>query len=481
MLFYTPAFAVFFTALVAALIAVRAATGRKALLLVGSYIFYMWWNPAFIALIILSTVVDYVVGARMAAARGDERRRKRLLLLSLCVNLGLLALFKYAGFFQHNVMGLMQLFGYEPTWTALKITLPVGISFYTFQTMSYTIDIYRERLEPSRSPLDFALFVSFFPQLVAGPIVRAADFLPQLERPVTPDHARRRRGAYPARFEQEGAHRRQPRALCRRDLRASRSVAKHRDLARRNYAFRCRSIATSRAIRNIAIGIAALLGYDLPLNFNRPYFAEDPSDFWRRWHISLSTWLRDYLYIPLGGNRGGSAATYRNLMLTMLLGGLWHGASWNFVLWGFLHGGALAVHRVYTGIRRGGNADWAPSRAWPARLLSLLVMQYVVLVTWITFRLSDTAAMWTALRKFVVFDFDLALTSLGLGRTQVFSTVLILGAFAALHIYSQARGGIDKKLARAGAPALVAVGVIAGLCFYYLWPLSEAPFIYFQF
>jgi len=228
---------------------------------------------------------------------------------------------------------------------------------------------------------------------------------------------------------------------------------------------------------DIAIGVAKLLGYDLPLNFNRPYFARNPSDFWRRWHITLSSWLRDYLYIPLGGSKNGTMATYRNLFLTMLLGGLWHGASWNFVVWGSWHGLLLIIHRVYR--------DRLPSADRPSgpvrNLAALLCMQYCVLVSWIMFRVTDFSKMVVALRKFVFFDFDFALGAMGLARLSVFGTVCILLAFAAVHSFAYRNNGIDSALEKLSFRWVGATYAVLGLAFFLLWPLSESPFIYFQF
>jgi alginate O-acetyltransferase complex protein AlgI len=474
MLFYTPQFLLFFILLLCTLGVVHRSSPRKAILLVASYIFYMWWNPAFILLIIFSTFVDYLVGGRMAAEE-NQKKRRLLLIISMCSNLGLLFFFKYFGLFSDSLLGLMQLMGSEPSWTSINITLPVGISFYTFQTMSYSIDIYRRKIPASHSTLDFALFVAFFPQLVAGPIVRASEFLPQLTRDVKIS------------VNQNSIF------LIMRGLAKKVLVADNIAILvdgvfntpgdwpsimiwAATIGFAIQIYCDFSGYSDIAIGIGKILGFDLPLNFNHPYIARNPSDFWQRWHISLSTWLRDYLYIPLGGNRGSELQTYRNLMLTMLLGGLWHGASWNFVLWGFLHGFILVVHRLYTRARK------PSARPNPlVTFLSVLAMQYCVLVTWISFRLTDFDAMQIAMKKFILFDFDFGLAGMGLGNLSLFSTLLIMLAFIILQTISQRTGHINNYLAKKGPVPAITVCLLFGFSAFFLWPMTQAPFIYFQF
>ncbi|HHM21653.1 MAG TPA: MBOAT family protein, partial [Bacteroidetes bacterium] len=314
--------------------------GRARLLwaLAGSYVFYGWWDWRFLSLIIISTLVDFVLGAAMDKEE-NEKKRKRLLLMSMVLNLGILGFFKYFNFFVNSFVQLLQSLGLEPSVHTLHIILPVGISFYTFQSMSYTIDIYRRQLKPEPDLVKFATFVAFWPQLVAGPIVRASDFLPQFQK----DHDFRW-----DRFTSGSA---QVLWGFFKKVAVADSIAPIVDqiwaepmsftsvnmwLAVFFYSFQI--YCDFSGYSDIAIGFARMLGFDFPENFRTPYFAKNFSEFWRRWHISLSGWLRDYLYISLGGNRHGKWNTYRNNMLTMLLGGLWHGANWTFVFWGFLHG-----------------------------------------------------------------------------------------------------------------------------------------------
>jgi D-alanyl-lipoteichoic acid acyltransferase DltB (MBOAT superfamily) len=306
----------------------------------------MCWYWQYAGILVCSTIVDYFIG-RQLGYEGNPRNRRILLITSLTVNLGILAIFKYYNFFYESSQAIFNLIGFSIPDMYHKLLLPMGISFYTFQTLSYTIDVYRKELEPEKSFVKFAVFVSFFPQLVAGPIVRAKDFLPQINNPVfvAPEHQETGWNliflglakkiliadllaylAVDAIFENPGEY-------------------SSFDLVIGLYAYTFQIYCDFSGYTDIAIGVALLLGFKLPINFNRPYLAQSPSDFWKRWHISLSSWLRDYLYISLGGNRVNKWITYRNLIITMVLGGLWHGAAWNFVLWGAFHGFILILFR----------------------------------------------------------------------------------------------------------------------------------------
>ncbi len=479
MLFHTPAFLVFSLVLLAVLAVVHRHTPRKVVLLIASYVFYMWWNPAFILLIAFTTAVNFLVGAAIARTAVEQNRRA-LLVLSLSASLGLLGYFKYTGFLAESTLTGMRALGFDVHWTAIHITLPVGISFFTFHNLSYTIDVYRRRIPATSSPLDFALYIAFFPQLVAGPIVRAAVFLPQLLGP-------NRLSCDQATF-----------FLILRGFAKKVIVADNLALLPDTVfgapgdfpsviiwlaavCFAVQIYCDFSGYSDIAIGISKLLGFRLPINFDHPYLARNPSDFWRRWHISLSSWLRDYLYVSLGGNREGRARTYHNLMITMLLGGLWHGASWNFVLWGFLHGVFLVLHRGYGELRRHFAPDYRPSESWLAAFASILAMQYCVVLAWIPFRASDLGDTLTMMRKFVLFDFDFSLANIGLGTMSFFSTLILLGAFAALHATSRAAGQMDRFLGRVGLGWASLVCLAFGFVAVFLWPLTDQPFIYFQF
>jgi alginate O-acetyltransferase complex protein AlgI len=354
------------------------------LLLVASYYFYASWNWRFLGLLLASTVVDYTCG-RLIEASASRRRRKWLLCLSLGFNLTLLGFFKYFNFFADNLHGLFGALGWQLDFVTMRVLLPIGISFYTFVTMSYVIDVYRREIPATRNLLDFAVFVAYFPHLVAGPILRASRLLPQIHNPrtVTPEQMRdgtwlvawgflqkvfvadNLSGVANAIFE-PGTHHTGINVLLG------------------TYAFAFQIYGDFAGYSNIARGISKLMGIELLENFRFPYFVRTPQDFWRHWHISLSTWLRDYLYIPLGGNRGSAWQTNRNLLITMVLGGLWHGAAWTFVLWGLFHGLLLIAYRSaqeISVVRR-----WLLGSAPAARVLGWALMFHLTCLGWLIFR-----------------------------------------------------------------------------------------------
>ncbi len=396
--------------------ALRSNTARKVWLLVASHCFYTcffigdpfvffpnlivgaweklptgWWFPV---LLWGSTIMDYFVGIGIEDAKSD-RSRRGWVIASLVVNLGVLSFFKYYGFFEENVRTVFAWLHLTPSWEPLKIFLPYGISFYTFQSLSYSLEVYRKHLPAERSFLNLAFFIAFFPQVVAGPIVRALTFLPQTctRREWATVDVRGNLTLFFIGFVKKA---------CIGDFLAT--VADTYFSAPQEYnsfsawaAILCYAgqiYCDFSGYSDMAIAVSRLLGYELCVNFNFPYFANSITDFWRRWHMSLSSWLRDYLYISLGGNRGSKLFTYRNLMLTMLLGGLWHGASWAFVVWGALHGGALVFHREWT--RLIGHRVAAVMR-----LLAVPITFYWVLLTWVPFRAADVfvAADKTPLRS----------------------------------------------------------------------------------
>ena len=360
--------------------------GQKLWLLVTSYLFYAAWDPVFIVLVWLSTIVDWGA-AKLIVAAPTKRKKRALLVASVVVNIGVLAYFKYGGFILENVVTALQAAGIDYQPAAPDIVLPIGISFYTFHTLSYTLDVYLERTKPWPSFLDFALYVTFFPALVAGPILRASQFLPQC---AAPRRTTRPQLAWGMALLVLGLFEK----TCLADtvfapvadeLFATSGHVGAGDAWLGTLAFAGQIFCDFAGYSTCAVGIALCLGFSLPDNFRFPYAAIGFSDFWTRWHISLSAWLRDYLYIPLGGNRVGPSRTYVNLMLTMLIGGLWHGASWTFVVWGGLHGAYLVGERV---VRR-----VLPEGAWrergSAQLLGAAITFVLVCVAWVFFRATS--------------------------------------------------------------------------------------------
>lgn len=343
---------------------------KKTHLLLSSYLFYAAWNPPFVLLLLLSTFWDWQVAQKVHQSAAKVQRR-RWLFVSLFLNLGMLVVFKYAGFLLANFNAIISSLGVQWQLTDPGLILPMGISFYTFQTLSYTLDIYFKRLKPWHSFLDYALYVSFFPQLVAGPIVRAIDFLPQTLKQVRVNVNQFSTGLalFLIGLFQKTVMADAWFAPVVDQVFSQSSKIGTADAWLGSLLFTGQIFCDFSGYSLCAIGVAMCLGFNLPVNFKAPFAAVGFSDFWRRWHISLSSWLRDYLYIPLGGNRNGFWSTGKNLMVTMLLGGLWHGASWTFVLWGFLHGLYLLVERGLKQI------------SWPEVFCSKLVQWVLSLLT----------------------------------------------------------------------------------------------------
>jgi Predicted membrane protein involved in D-alanine export len=380
MLFNTIQFFIFL-AVVLALFYGSPRRFRRYILLAASYFFYACWNYKFVALLLTLTAIDYTAGIWLERVPAGPRK-KALLILSLSANLGFLGFFKYYNFLAAN---LALLLGRPPHSFWLEIVLPLGISFHTFQSMSYVVDVYRGEQKAVRSPIDYALFICFFPQLVAGPIVRAHTFFRDLFDWRPPSAGDVSNGILLIALGLT-------KKMAFADQFAKVANGYFSDVAGNPgmvtawtgvLAFGLQIYFDFSGYTDMAIGMAKLLGFHFPVNFRRPYLASSITDFWRRWHISLSTWLRDYLYIPLGGNRHGKWMTYRNLAITMLLGGLWHGASWNFVIWGGYHGALLSVERAFRGNRPIREEwDWL----YPVKAIATFGL---VLISWVFFRAAD--------------------------------------------------------------------------------------------
>lgn len=382
---------------------------RKIILLLGSYLFYAAWNPPFILLLWLSTVVDFFVG-RALYTQENKAKKKLLLVVSLIGNLGMLCFFKYGGFLLENFVLLVNAFGLDYHPAKPNIILPAGISFYTFTTLCYTIDMYKKESKPVKSLLDFSLFVTFFPHLVAGPIVRPPQLAPQFESPKKATGEQMYQGLF---LLSLGLFMKVVLADTMlsgpADTVFGSSVALHTaDAWSGVLAFSGQIFFDFAGYSTCAIGVAACMGFVLPENFKYPYAATGFSDFWRRWHITLSAWLRDYLYIPLGGNRKGIFRTYINLMITMLLGGLWHGANWTFVVWGALHGLYLCIEKLIQDMSKKKNISLSAQgtenltvtgwqNMFPAGFLKAMFVFFLVNVTWVFFRAADFTSAWRLL------------------------------------------------------------------------------------
>ncbi|QIP16307.1 MBOAT family protein [Spirosoma aureum] len=468
---------------------------KKINLLLASYLFYALWNPPFILLLWLSTVVDFYM-ARLISLEQRLLRRKLLLTVSLVLNLGMLSYFKYGGFLLENFTALLAAVGIVFQAAKPDIILPVGISFYTFVTLSYTLDVYRRKFAPEPSFLNFALFVTFFPHLVAGPIVRPEDLIPQFK---TPRRATAEQLSWGLFLLSLG--------LFMKVTIADGLLAETADLIfslpfpvqtldawMGVLAFSGQIFCDFAGYSTCAIGVSLCLGFVLPENFRYPYAAIGFSDFWRRWHITLSTWLRDYLYIPLGGNRHGSVRTYVNLMITMLLGGLWHGASWTFVMWGGLHGLFLCIERLWrdwSARRRAKVAELVVDGSMISRAsvippiaisnsftrfgLALLTL-FLVNITWVFFRAPTfKGAMLLLLAMFgIIPNGATMLTNLAILTVSIITVVLI-----GCHWFM--RNSSLVQLSKRLPWWAISLGWAAMLILVILTQKSSGSFIYFQF
>jgi alginate O-acetyltransferase complex protein AlgI len=451
---------------------VRQQLYRLTFLLVASCVFYMAWQPAYLFLVLLSVTVDYVAARRMATAPDDNMKRAWLA-ASLTVNLGLLATFKYFNFFADSVSDLAKTFGFAVPSLHLQVLLPVGISFYTFESLSYTIDVYRGNIQPTRSFARFACFITFFPHLVAGPIVRAADLLPQLkERP-----------RLTSELVSDGVFLIAT-GLVKKVIFADYLAVNLIDRVFDDptaytsaevmvglYAYTLQIFCDFSGYTDVARGSALLFGLRLPENFDRPYQASSPAEFWRRWHITLSTWLRDYLYFPLGGSQVPPARAYWNLWLTVFLVGVWHGAAWTFVIYGVLHATAMVVHRFF--YRLAGRTAQTVDPFW-LRVIKVIGTLHFVVLSRIFFRASDLDN---------AFD---VIAQLRQGSSALFHVtagvwgLLLLGY--ALHFTPRSVFELVRvSFVRLPAPAqgVVLAGVASGLML--VATGDVVPYIYFQF
>jgi alginate O-acetyltransferase complex protein AlgI len=492
MLFQTPEFLLLMLSVMLAVAMIRGGTLQIIILLLASYLFYMSWDPSFIFLIIFSTLSVYI--AALAIERSQQKHwRVFWLILSCTVNLTILGFFKYYNFFVDSLNQAFTVLGAGSILPLLKITLPVGISFYTFQSLGYPVDVFRGVKKAERSLLHVALYVAFFPNLLSGPILRSTEFLPQLKNVVELRHDNLRRGFHLFLV-----------GLVKKVLIADYLAPISNQIFSSpkglpsvliwfgTLAFSLQIFCDFSGYTDMARGVAQMLGFNVPINFNYPYAARSITEFWRRWHISLSSWLRDYLYIPLGGSRGGNVKTYRNLMVTMGLCGLWHGASWNFILWGFYQGVLLVIERITGKAKQKTFAEKmaAASEASETnkgaggligKLMALIFTQYLVFLGWLIFRIVKWDDMIYCIRKYVIFDFNFDISAFGLGGANPFIAIFAMFFFVLFHIFSYRIGGIANQLDRLRWPERNLVYVMTVFALITLWPTGRTSFIYFQF
>lgn len=449
---------------------------RNPFLVLASYFFYGYWDWRFLSLIFISTAIDFYAGNRIHYYE-NIKKKKVFLYLSLISNLGMLGTFKYLGFFSESFISFINFFGLEANWTTINILLPVGISFYTFQTLSYSIDIYRGKLQPEKSFLNFALFVSFFPQLVAGPIERATNLLPQLRQKINFSIDQFREGIILitiGMFKKVLLGDTSGRIVDH--VFAEPTLYSSMELLMGLILFTVQIYADFSGYSNIARGTAKLFGIDLMENFKQPYLSTSISEFWKTWHISLSSWLKDYIYIPLGGNRKGNKRSYINLMITMLLGGLWHGANWTFVIYGALHGIYLSVHKfmlrgrkpVYGFVYKGLNS-------LSKFIIKVLFTNFIVLFTRVFFRAPDFDTAFYFLDQMVNFSFG----EYPLRVLKIILTYIIVTIGIDLVEYFTKSHAFLLKLKPSVRYAVVLGSWI--MIFLYLYQMKPMPFVYFQF
>jgi D-alanyl-lipoteichoic acid acyltransferase DltB (MBOAT superfamily) len=486
MLFNSVEFVIFLILVLSVLLVIKHLKFQHVFLLLGSYLFFYFSSHYLISLLIFSTVLDYYL-AKMMFKSSIKKTKKILLIISLSCNLGLLGFFKYADFTIEQINSL-SIISEIPH---LDLLLPIGISFYTFQTISYTIDVYRGKLIPSTSLREFAIFVAFFPQLVAGPILRASEFLPQLREKIdsTSNKLKLRQiilkrnnirlgltliafGFIKKMFFADNI------APLVNDIFQNISNADSFTIILGAIAFGVQIYGDFSGYSDIAIGVAIILGFKIPINFNKPYFATSPIDFWRRWHISLSSWLRDYVYIPLGGNKKSSLQTYGNLGFVMLVGGLWHGASWNFMIWGLLHGIFLATQKLLENkFPKLKHCKFFKTSF--GKIFSILITQFIIFFTWLAFRITDLDVLLYALYKYVIWDFKTEST-LNYVEHNMFQISLIVGFFI-LNFISYRQKNLPEKISNLKSIYWVTFLVWTVILILMFYNGSQVDFIYFRF
>ncbi len=526
MLFNSIPFAIFFAVFFVAYAAtMKRLALQNLLVLAGSYVFYAWWDPRFVVLVMISSCVNYVAALGAAGERvtkteiakvfalmipiglactlpefskstialaglfvflafllvsvpllerfKGEARRKAYLLYAVVFSLVVLGFFKYFNFFGESLTHVLEAVGLAPGWTMLKIILPLGISFHTFQTMSYTIDVYRRDMKPAHSIVDVAGFTAFFPQLIAGPIERGAHLLPQFqkERVITGEAIASGATLFLWGLYQKVVIADNLSPIANKIF-SDPAHFSSTEIAAGVVAFTFQIFCDFAGYSLMARGLGRVLGFDLMINFNLPYFSRTPSEFWRRWHISLSSWLRDYLYVPLGGNRKGAFNTYRNLMLTMLLGGLWHGAAWTFVAWGALHGGILVIYRLLDIDRKLKAAGSTTPGAFAIQIFAWAALILLVMAGWIFFRaqtFGQAAEVFAGLFAFTK------------GPAGLWGTIgFYLWPLLLVHLYQYTHGEQEFVFA-APRPVRFNVVLFIACAVLFLGAQAGQEFIYFDF
>lgn len=469
MIFNTPLFFLFFSIFILCygFVFLRN-TPRVYLIIVSSLIFYGAWNYKFIPLLVGSGIADYFIAQAICSA-SSQSKKKFWVTLSLCINLGILGLFKYADFVLQSVAEFLAVFGYQASIPTLSWVLPVGISFYTFQSLSYTIDVYRGDIKPRKGLVHFVAALSFFPQLIAGPILRAKQILPQMHAIALPTWESAKHGILlitVGLIKKTGAD---LLAIPAQKAFEAQEALSTLEMWTGVIAFAGQIYGDFSGYTDMAIGIALLLGFKIPLNFRVPYFALSPVDFWRRWHISLSSWLRDYLYISLGGNRAGQRT--RNVFITMLLGGLWHGAAWTFVAWGAFHGAIITATHYLGNMARFKPFNESTSKG--IKILKWAITLYLILIGWVFFRASSIDNAWHILVEM----HTISSAAMGINAVTVFILVVVWTALTHIMDFYVIKGA--EKLEN--KPWLFWILMVLGITLTFFIGEPSDEFIYFQF
>ncbi len=479
MLFNSLVFLFFFLVVITFLLILKNRTYQHLFLLIASCYFYWYTSGYKIILLFISIIMDYNIGKAIYNSKNDKIR-KWILAVSLIGNLGMLFIFKYTNFFIESFNYFSILLNSSFILPVLNIVLPIGISFYTFISLSYTIDIYKKELEPCTSLLEYSLFITFFPHLVAGPILRAANFLPQLKKKII---------ILPENFKiglTEIGWGLVKKVIFADTIAIFVTSYFNNPTAYQSsipvylgaLAFGIQIYCDFSGYSGIAIGTARIMGIEIPINFNKPYSAKNIAEFWRRWHMSLSSFLRDYLYIPLGGSKKGKVRTYINLMITMILGGLWHGAAWNFLLWGFYQGSMLSLHKVSEKLKMNIIFNYLGNYE---KYINLIITQYFVFLGWLLFRVSDVNKLLFLIKKYFMFDFINGFNEFSILFQQFTIPIIFMGLFIIFHIYSFFNENLIEKIAKKDIFYWGLFIFLVSIALYFLAPSQSIQFIYFQF